>query len=102
MTPTDSARLVQLPEDDRVRMARLYEEVTPRLIEMALIVSRVLSLSPAEHAPLFTARQPSDRRMANMVIEPNVPVRLLADATGTSTGCYIYSDGAVLLCGRPD
>lgn len=39
-----SKKFVKLADDDRQRMARLYEEVKGRLTEMSLIVARNLNL----------------------------------------------------------
>jgi len=92
--------VVELSEEDAIRMATLYEEVVPRLTEMAYIVARNLGLDPQSHAPVFE-RRGKERSMQNMAIEPDAHVRILSNAEGDSTGCYDYKKRAVVLCGRP-
>jgi hypothetical protein len=63
-------RGVRLPENDRARMAVLYEETTARLTEMAMIVARNLNLDPDSHAPVFERARDKDRPMTHMSIDP--------------------------------
>lgn len=91
-------RRVHLSEEDRARMARLYEEATSRLTEMALIIARNLSLDPKNHGPVFERARDRDRSMANMAIESNAFVRLVSNSDRTSNGCYLYSEGVAVTC----
>jgi hypothetical protein len=91
-------RRVQLSEDDRARMARLYEETTVRLTEMAMIVARNLGLDPDKHAPVFERARDADRAMTHMSIDPGVPVRLVSNSNRTSNGCYLYRESVAVAC----
>jgi hypothetical protein len=94
-----SKRAVPLNREDRERMAKLYEEVASRLVEMGMIVARTLGLDPKSHAPVFERRKDEDRKMADMVVESEPFVRLISNQDRTSTGCYSYLSSAVMLCG---
>jgi hypothetical protein len=90
---------IALNEEERARMAKLYEQVSASLKEMALITARVLQLDPSKHAPTFERRSPGDRQMTDMSIEPDIFIRVVSNFDGSSTGCYSYAKGLIMLCG---
>lgn len=62
-------KFVKLPEEDKQRMARLYEEVKGRLTEMSLIVARNLKMPTTDQTtvmlrPVNHGREKTDKHSA--------------------------------------
>lgn len=107
MSATHSAgqkrdNFVKLNEYDRERMARLYEEVKGRLLEMSLIMARNLNMSVSERTTVM---------LRPIGIEPGVQADSVQQARGivevhcTQTpdgvwecGCYDYDEGTCGPC----
>jgi hypothetical protein len=89
-----------LSVEDASRMARLYEEVTGRLEEMALIVARNLGLETRDQmqSMFVPAGQPSHQHGTTPNVEDVVfrGVRIVCSPTGC--GCYDYDGGVCREC----
>ncbi len=91
---------VTFNEHDRVRMARLYEEVKGRLMEMSLIMARNLNMSVSERTTLMLrprgleADAQPDTRESGIV-----EVHCTQTADGSwECGCYDYDAGTCGPC----
>ena len=97
--------LVELPDADKQRMARLYEEVQGRLREMSLIVARNLGMEISERTKVML--RPVDIRAdpASTSDEPttssddHVEVHCTETSPGHfECGCYDYDAGTCGPC----
>ncbi|SOB88673.1 hypothetical protein [Streptomyces sp. 1331.2] len=90
MATTAARKKVRLEPDDHARMQRLHEEVTGRLEEMSMIVSRTLGLDITSGKTLKW--QPAgDTRLRG-----NVDIEIVCTPDGC--GCYDYRDGTCSEC----
>ena len=95
---------VELPEADKQRMARLYEEVQGRLREMSLIVARNLGMELSERTRVML--RPVDVRAESSADEPttasadrHVEVHCTETSPGHfECGCYDYDAGTCGPC----
>jgi hypothetical protein len=96
---------VELPDIDKQRMTRLYEEVQARLMEMALIVSRNLGTEVSAHTKLML--RPVDvqadhilaRNEATASSNGVVEVHCTETSPGHfECGCYDYKAGTCGPC----
>ena len=98
-TYQEDDNFVELPELDKQRMARLYEEVQGRLVEMSLIVARNLSMVISERTMVMlrpisvkadTESAPGSRKV-------EVHCTQLPDGHW-ECGCYDYEAGTCGPC----
>lgn len=94
---------VQLPDADKQRMARLYEEVQGRLREMSLIVARNLGMEISERTKVML--RPVDIQAASTHDEPTTSSNGQVEVHCTETsphhfecGCYDYQAGTCGPC----
>ena len=91
---------VELPEADKQRMARLYEEVQGRLREMSLIVARNLGMKISERTkvmlrPVDLATDEATMSSSNGHVE----VHCTETSPGhIECGCYDYDAGTCGPC----
>ncbi len=83
---------VQVSNDDRQRMARLYEEVIGRVAEMGQIVARNLEFGPRYPVSKFTLNVGADAgRVVDIEFEPEPVI-------GDKNGCYKDPPGVCCEC----
>lgn len=92
---------VELPEHDKKRMARLYEEVQGRLVEMSLIVARNLGMNISERTTVML--RPVTVKADKTTEEAPVGRKVEVHCTETSSGhfecgCYDYEAGTCGPC----
>jgi hypothetical protein len=75
-----------LPSDDRMRMTRLYEEVSTRLEEMAMITARTLKMNATAGSVIRFNPLEEDGGLEFGAVE------IVTSRQGH--GCYDYRDGA--------
>ena len=85
-----------LAHEDRIRMARLYEEVAGRLEEMALITARALDMNTSDLA--FTFERPGQVSQATSLARPVVFKGVKIICTQDGCGCYDYDTGECFVC----
>lgn len=90
---------VELPEHDKQRMARLYEEVQGRLIEISLIVARNLSMVITERTVVMLRpiSIKADTESASVSRKVEVHCTQLPDGNW-QCGCYDYEAGTCGPC----
>lgn len=92
---------VKLPDGDKQRMARLYEEVKGRLAEMSMIMARNLNMEISERTTLMLrplgheSNTPSDQPVARDHVE--VHCTQMPDGH-FECGCYDYDAGTCGPC----
>ena len=101
MTTTDASSVgtdefSPLSEDDRQRMARLYEEVQGRLKEMSLIISRTLGMQLSDSTRvMLRPREGEEADAPGNHVE--VHCTLMPDGH-FECGCYDYDAGTCGPC----
>ena len=101
MTTTDASpvgrdEFTPLSEDDRQRMARLYEEVQGRLKEMSLIISRTLGMQLSDSTRVML--RPREGKEADAPGD-HVEVHCTQMPDGHfECGCYDYDAGTCGPC----
>lgn len=75
-----------LPSEDRIRMARLYEEVLTRLEEMAMITARTLRMNAGAGSTVKFNPLAEEGKVEFTSVE------IVCTAQGC--GCYDYREGA--------
>jgi hypothetical protein len=103
--PAEQDNSVKLPDADRDRMARLYEEVQGRLGEMSLIVARNLGTQTSERTTVMLRPVSARVDAAPRGDEPTPSAngRVEVHCTETSPGhfecgCYDYNAGTCGPC----
>jgi len=96
MTATTESVAVELPAEDRARMARLYEEVRGRLAEMALITSRVLGLEEKEGKIVYAPVLRNQARAAHITFDESEAIEIVCTPSGC--GCYDHHAGTCEPC----
>jgi hypothetical protein len=92
---------VELSEHDKQRMARLYEEVQGRLVEMSLIMARNLGMNISERTTVML--HPVNVKAGKPTEEAPVGRKVEVHCTETSSGhfecgCYDYEAGTCGPC----
>ena len=88
---------VELSEEDKVRMARLYEEVSGRVTEMALIVGRTLGRDTEDAIEIAFARTLKERNGGTTPAPPDPSGRMI-HFSNCEWGCYDYVTGECYPC----
>jgi hypothetical protein len=88
-------RAVELEGADRERMARLYEEVTGNVQQMATIMGRKLHMPGTWSEVTIRVSQGS---AAGDVDEDEIEVELVVNPETGETGCYDYVDNICVPC----
>jgi len=89
---------IPLTTEDKVRMARLYEEVCSRLQEMALITGRTLGMSTDNLD--YTFRRLKNTGQAAPQLDALIRfqgIEIICSPTG-GCGCYDYDAGICFPC----
>lgn len=82
---------VKLADDDKHRMARLYEEIEGRLEEMALIASRTVGLAIGKDAVTQFQREATEGEGPG-----GVDIEIVCTPEGCI--CYDYREGTCSVC----
>ncbi len=86
-----------LVQEDRIRMARLYEEVDGRLEEMALITARTLGLNTSDRISAFERLGQASQAVSSDE-RPIVFQGVKIICTSSGCGCYDYDTGECFAC----
>jgi hypothetical protein len=92
--------VAHLSLEDRARLELLYEEVSGRLQEMALIVGRTLGLKNSEKAT-YSFRHVSAKKERASQPSKEQPVDFEGTeiiCTPAGCGCYDYDEGLCFVC----
>jgi hypothetical protein len=95
-------KFITLSDSDTNRVAVLHDEILERISEIGRIVAPKLGLDLATHYPTFERHEIDidlSPRPGVSIEERVVLVRVLTNADGTSTGCYLRKTGVITLCG---
>lgn len=97
MDTTEQKRDIPLSAEDRARMARLYEEVTGRVEEMALIVARTLGEDSQDHLEIAFVRRFVALSAQQAAASRFKGVEVIHFA-GCGWGCYNHDAGTCSAC----
>jgi hypothetical protein len=86
---------VRLSDEDRIRMEKLYEEVSGRVMEMSLIVGRALGRDTKEAQEIAFSRSLKGENGGTKAPDP--PFRVIHFAN-CEWGCYDYITGVCEPC----
>jgi hypothetical protein len=89
---------VRLSEEDRVRMERLYEEVSARVMEMGLIVGRALGRDTRDALEIAFSRSLKERNGGTTVPPDPEPSGRMIHFSNCEWGCYDYESGVCEPC----
>ncbi len=88
---------VHLSTEDRARMTRLYEEVSGRREEMALITSRSLGLGSSDLQLAFKSLQKTAKQTTSGVTTEMKGITIVCSASN-GCGCYDNDNGICFVC----
>lgn len=94
-SPVGTDGFTPLPEGDRQRMARLYEEVQGRLKEMSLIISRTLGMQLSDNTRVMLRPREGEADTPGDHVE--VHCTQMPDGH-FECGCYDYDAGTCGPC----
>ncbi|MDN7671326.1 hypothetical protein QZM22_02015 [Burkholderia oklahomensis] len=92
---------VRLSDEDRARMEKLYEEVSGRLREMALITARNLRLSTTKKMDVLFFPPNTAHKSGSKPVEAAKPIvfegtEIICSSSGC--GCYDFDAGVCYVC----
>jgi hypothetical protein len=89
---------VHLSAEDRARMTRLFEEVSGRLEEMALITARNLGLGSSDLQPTFKPPESVSKTASGVQAELRLLGTTIVCSASDGCGCYDNDAGICYVC----